>query len=135
MEHIITGYDHLAFLLLLVLAATSVRSLVVIVTSFTIAHSVTLGLATFDIVVLPGRLVESAIALSIAYVALENLLRVRALPRHYVTFLFGLLHGFGFSNVLREMELPRSDLALSLSRSTSGSKSARCCSCSSRIHC
>ena len=113
-EHIFTGYDHLAFLVGLLVATASFRSLVTIVTSFTVAHSVTLALATFDAVVMPTRLTESLIALSIVYVAGENLLRSQAIERYRVTFLFGLVHGFGFSTILREMELPRGNLALSL---------------------
>lgn len=113
-EHIFTGYDHLAFLLGLLVATATLGSLVKIITSFTIAHSITLALATFNVVILPSRLTESLIALSIAYVAAENLFNFRAMKRYYITFLFGLVHGFGFSNVLREMDLPRSSLALSL---------------------
>jgi hypothetical protein len=113
-EHIFTGYDHLAFLLGLLVATATIGSLVRIITSFTIAHSITLALATFNLVILPARLTESLIALSILYVALENLLDFRAMKRYYITFLFGLVHGFGFSNVLREMDLPKSSLALSL---------------------
>jgi hydrogenase/urease accessory protein HupE len=113
-EHIFTGYDHLAFLLGLLVATTSIGSLIRIITSFTIAHSITLALATFNVVILPTRLTESLIAASIGYVAAENLLDFRAMKRYYITFLFGLVHGFGFSNVLREMDLPKSSLALSL---------------------
>jgi hypothetical protein len=113
-EHIFTGYDHLAFLLGLLVATSTLGSLVKIITSFTIAHSITLALATFNVVILPTRLTESLIALSIGYVAAENLLDFRAMKRYYITFLFGLVHGFGFSNVLREMDLPKSSLALSL---------------------
>jgi hypothetical protein len=113
-EHIFTGYDHLAFLLGLLVATATLGSLVRIITSFTIAHSITLALATFNLVILPTRLTESLIALSIGYVATENLLDFRAMKRYYITFLFGLVHGFGFSNVLREMDLPKSSLALSL---------------------
>jgi hypothetical protein len=113
-EHIFTGYDHLAFLLGLLVATASIGSLVRIVTSFTIAHSITLAAATFNLVILPSRLTESLIALSIGYVAAENLLDFRAMKRYYITFIFGLIHGFGFSNVLREMELPKASLALSL---------------------
>ena len=113
-QHIALGYDHLAFLLGLLVATASLRSLVKVITSFTVAHSITLALATFDIVVLPTRLTESLIALSIVYVAAENLIRNRAIERYRITFLFGLVHGFGFSNVLREMQLPRGHLALSL---------------------
>ncbi|MEQ1948481.1 MAG: HupE/UreJ family protein [Bryobacteraceae bacterium] len=114
MQHIATGYDHLSFLVGLLVATASLKSLVKTITSFTVAHSVTLGLATFSIVVLPSRFTESAIAASIIYVAVENLIRNRTIERYRVTFLFGLVHGFGFSNVLREMQLPRANLALSL---------------------
>ena len=113
-QHIATGYDHLSFLLGLLIATASLRSLVKTITSFTVAHSITLALATFNVVVLPSRFTESMIALSILYVAVENLIRKRTIDRWKLTFFFGLVHGFGFSNVLREMQLPRSDLALSL---------------------
>jgi hypothetical protein len=113
-EHIFAGYDHLAFLLGLLVATATLGSLVKIITSFTIAHSITLALATFNLVNLPSRLTESLIAVSIAYVAAENLLDFRVMKRYYITFFFGLIHGFGFSTVLREMELPRQSLALSL---------------------
>ena len=113
-QHIATGYDHLAFLLGLLIATASLRSLVKVITSFTVAHSLTLGLATFDIVVLPSRFTESMIAASIVYVAVENLVRKKTIDRWKLTFLFGLVHGFGFSNVLREMQLPRANLALTL---------------------
>jgi hydrogenase/urease accessory protein HupE len=113
-QHIATGYDHLSFLLGLLIATASLRSLVKVITSFTVAHSITLALATFNLVVLPSRFTESMIALSILYVAVENLIRKKTIGRWKLTFLFGLVHGFGFSNVLREMELPRADLALSL---------------------
>jgi len=114
LKHIATGYDHLAFLLGLLIATASLKSLVKTITSFTVAHSITLALATFNIVVLPSRFTESMIAASILYVAIENLIRKESLDRWKLTFLFGLVHGFGFSNVLREMQLPRANLALSL---------------------
>ena len=98
----------------MLIATASLRSLIKTITSFTIAHSITLALATFDIVILPSRFTESMIALSILYVAVENLIRKRTIERWRITFLFGLVHGFGFSNVLREMQLPRTNLALSL---------------------
>ena len=119
-KHIFTGYEQLAFLLGLVIATTSVRALVKIVTSFAVAQSITLALATFDAVVLPTTLTESLIALSIAYVAIENLLRNQLNERYRITFLFGLIHGFGFSAFLRKMQLPRPDLALSLFSFTAG---------------
>jgi hypothetical protein len=119
-EHIFTGYDHLAFLVGLLIVTTTLGSMIKVITSFTVAHSITLALATFDLVILPARLTESLIALSIAYVAAENLLGIRAIERYRITFLFGLIHGFGFSNVLREMQLSRSHLALSLFSFNSG---------------
>ncbi len=114
-EHILTGYDHLLFLLALMLRGGGLWSLLKIVTAFTVAHSITLALAALDLVVLPGVLIESVIALSIAYVALENLLPRYAVSRRWaVSFLFGLVHGFGFSSVLREIGLPKENLLLSL---------------------
>ncbi len=113
-EHIFTGYDHLSFLLGLLVATATMRGLVGVVTSFTLAHSITLALATFNLVALPTRLTESLIAVSIAYIAAENLLDFRLMKRYYITFFFGLIHGFGFSTVLKDMDLPRSSLALSL---------------------
>jgi hydrogenase/urease accessory protein HupE len=113
-EHILTGYDHLLFLLALLVAGRGMRQLVAIVTSFTVAHSSTLALATFGVIQPPPRLIEAAIALSIAYVGVENLVVSEVRGRWRLTFVFGLVHGFGFANVLREMELPRSALASSL---------------------
>src|ERR1051326_8360432 len=77
-----------------------------IVTSFTIAHSITLILATLDVVRLPTRLIETCIAATIVYVAVENLWVKDTRHRWWLTFFFGLVHGFGFANVLREMGLP-----------------------------
>jgi hypothetical protein len=113
-EHIATGYDHILFLLALLLIGGGLRALVGVVTAFTLAHSITLALATLDLVALPSRLVESAIALSIAWVALENVVFDRAHGRWRITFLFGLIHGFGFASILRAMHLPRESLAASL---------------------
>jgi len=113
-EHIFTGYDHLAFLVGLLLLTTRLLSLVKIVTFFTIAHSVTLVLATLGVVTVPSRLIESLIALSIAWVAIENFTGKTLVHRRMVTFGFGLVHGFGFSNVLAGMGLDRSQLAVSL---------------------
>jgi HupE / UreJ protein len=113
-EHIFTGYDHLAFLAGLLITTTTLRSLVKVITSFTAAHSITLALATFGVVSLPGRLIESLIALSIAYIAIENFTGKTLVHRWKITFLFGLVHGFGFSNVLKEMALSRRTLAVGL---------------------
>lgn len=113
-RHIFTGYDHVLFLVALLLAGGSTIELVKIVTSFTVAHSITLALAALAVVMLPVRFVESAIALSICYVAAENMVLPHAGRRWVITFFFGLIHGFGFSTILRELELPRASLATSL---------------------
>jgi hypothetical protein len=131
-EHIFTGYDHLAFLFALLIIAGALSApagqaegraaavrrgagyVVRVVTAFTVAHSVTLILAALEVVRLPGALVEAVIAASIGYVALENLLRPRPAHRFLLTFGFGLVHGFGFASVLREIGLPGKGLLLSL---------------------
>lgn len=105
-EHIWTGYDHLAFLFGLLLVAASLREMLLVVTGFTIAHSVTLTLAAMGVVTLPSALVEASIALSIAWVGVENLFRPPARRRMVVTFLLGFLHGFGFAGLLAELGLP-----------------------------
>jgi hydrogenase/urease accessory protein HupE len=105
-EHILIGYDHLLFLAGLLLACRRFGSMVVIITSFTVAHSLTLALATFDLVSLPSRVVEPLIAASILYVGVENILRrkqPRESSRWQLTFAFGLIHGLGFASVLREL--------------------------------
>ncbi len=104
-EHILIGYDHLLFLAALVVVSPW-RDLVKIVTSFTVAHSLTLALATLGWVDLPSNLVEAAIAATIVYTALENFRIDDAAGRWKLTFLFGLIHGFGFAGVLRELALP-----------------------------
>lgn len=120
MEHIFTGYDHLSFLigLILVAAARGLRRGILyvlgIVTAFTVAHSVTLIAAGLGWVRLPSRIVEPAIALSIAYVAVENLVVREPRGRWLLTFGFGLVHGFGFASVLREIGLPPSGVVPSL---------------------
>ncbi len=112
--HILTGYDHLLFLLSLLALGGGLRYLLKVVTAFTVAHSVTLALTVLGVIVLPGRIIESGIALSIAYVALENILRrdrsAIERSRWVVTFAFGLLHGMGFADLLREMHLPAANL-------------------------
>jgi hydrogenase/urease accessory protein HupE len=113
-EHILTGYDHLLFLLALVLVGGSLRSVLGIVTAFTLAHSVTLAVAAFDVWTPRSTLVEPAIALSIAYVGVENCLRPDLRRRWRLTFLFGLVHGFGFAGALREVATSASQLPLAL---------------------
>ncbi|HET6629662.1 MAG TPA: HupE/UreJ family protein [Woeseiaceae bacterium] len=101
-EHIFTGYDHLMFLLGLLLVGRGLRDLFTIVSAFTVAHSVTLALAALGIVHPAIRVVEAAIALSIAYVGLENLVVRTFRHRWMIAGAFGLVHGFGFAAVLQE---------------------------------
>lgn len=101
-EHIVTGFDHLAFLFALLLVGGTIRQSAAIITSFTLAHSITLALATFELVHLPTSLVEPLIAASIVYVGLENIIRREVKRRWLLTFAFGLVHGLGFATVLRE---------------------------------
>lgn len=105
-EHIFLGYDHVAFLVAIVLWARRVGPVFKIVTAFTVAHSITLSLAALDIVVVPSSIVEPAIAASIVFVAAENFFSRNADGRWKVTFAFGLIHGFGFASVLKEFGLP-----------------------------
>ena len=102
MHHIFVGYDHIAFLMALLLAAQRLRDMVRVVTSFTVAHSITLLLAALDVIRLPGAVTESLIAASIVYVAAENYFITQGSHRWILTFAFGLVHGLGFSSVLRE---------------------------------
>lgn len=113
-EHIITGYDHLCFLLAVVLWATRLWPIVKIVTAFTISHSVTLTLAALELVNLPGNWVEIAIAASIIYVALENFYTRRVDGRWKDTFAFGFIHGFGFASGLIELGVPQRAVAPAL---------------------
>jgi hydrogenase/urease accessory protein HupE len=106
-EHILTGYDHLVFLLGLVLVRGRVRSLLAVVTAFTVAHSISLAVAVLGVWTPSSRIVEPAIALSIAYVGVENFFVKNADKRWRITFPFGLIHGFGFAGALQELSLPR----------------------------
>jgi hydrogenase/urease accessory protein HupE len=112
-EHILTGYDHLLFLLGLLVACRRFKSMALIVTCFTVAHSVTLALAALDLVNLPAGVVEPLIAASIVFVGVENLLRSEEPKwRWALTFGFGLIHGFGFAGVLKEIGLGTSTSSL-----------------------
>jgi hydrogenase/urease accessory protein HupE len=106
-EHIFLGYDHIAFLIAIVLWARTLWPVIKIVTAFTLAHSITLSLATLQIVVIPSSIVEPAIAASIVYVAVENFFSRNVDRRWRDTFVFGLIHGFGFASALQEFGLPR----------------------------
>ncbi len=103
-KHILTGYDHLLFLFALLMGCNRFSSVVKVITAFTIAHSISLALATLGWVEIPSRIVEPLIAATIVYVGIENILRGRAVShRALLTFGFGLVHGFGFAGALREM--------------------------------
>ena len=105
-EHILIGYDHILFLIAMIIYGTRFRGNLKTITAFTVAHSITLALAALNLVNLPSRLVESFIAASIVYVAIENIFVKVQTDRWKIAFLFGLIHGFGFASVLREIGLP-----------------------------
>ncbi len=105
-EHIFLGYDHVAFLVAVVLWARRLVPVIKIVTAFTIAHSITLSLAALNIVAIPSAIVEPAIAASIVFVAVENFFSRNIDGRWPVAFAFGLVHGFGFAGALQEVGLP-----------------------------
>jgi len=116
-EHILTGYDHLLFLLGLLLVCRRARTVAIVVTCFTAAHSVTLALAALHVVTLPGRVVEPLIAASIVFVGVENVVRGsepdKAWPNSWLVvrwglaFAFGLIHGLGFAGALEDIGLGR----------------------------
>jgi len=114
--HIIPrGLDHILFVLGLFLLGAQLRALVWQITAFTLAHAVTLSLAVLEVVSLPAHLVEPLIALSIVYVAAENMLTDRLrFWRPVLVFGFGLLHGLGFAGVLQELGLPDQEFWLGL---------------------
>ncbi|WP_338788737.1 HupE/UreJ family protein [Metabacillus sp. FJAT-53654] len=113
-EHIFTGYDHILFAISLLIGAKTFRQIITLITTFTIAHSITLVLATIGLVQLPGRLVESVIALSIIYVALHNITQPNSKQSPWLVLIFGLVHGFGFAGILSEMNLSQGNFATSI---------------------
>ncbi len=121
-EHILPeGTDHILFVLGLFLLSCRIKPLLWQVTAFTVAHSITLGLAMYGVFRLPSSVVEPMIAASIAFVAVENICTPELKPwRPVVVFCFGLIHGLGFSNVLLELGLPRRDFATALVAFNSG---------------
>jgi hypothetical protein len=130
MHHIWIGYDHMLFLISLLLPAVLVRrngawqpveslraallGVLAVVTAFTVSHSITLTLAALDVIGLPSRLVESGIALSVLLASLNNIWPVVTRRGWVLAFCFGLVHGFGFASVLGDLGLPRGALALAL---------------------
>lgn len=128
--HIFAGPDHILFLVGLLLLGGSLRRLLIIVTAFTVAHSITLTLAALNIVNPSARVVEAGVALSIVYVGVDNLL-VGATGRDvraWIACFFGLVHGFGFANVLREFRLPSQALGWSLFSFNLGVEIGQVCS-------
>lgn len=119
-DHILTGLDHLLFVLALMLLIRDPWMLVKAITAFTVAHSITLAGSALGFLSLPQKPVEAVIALSIAFVARENLSmtsgeqRLSAVYPWVVAFAFGLLHGFGFAGALKEIGLPQTDIPLAL---------------------
>jgi hypothetical protein len=115
-EHIIPdGFDHILFVVGLCLLNTKLKSILWQATAFTVAHSITLALSMKSVVTLPAEIVEPLIALSIAFIAFENLLTRELKPwRIAVVFLFGLIHGLGFASSLNEIGLPRNRFLTSI---------------------
>ncbi|HEV8695791.1 MAG TPA: HupE/UreJ family protein [Lysobacter sp.] len=142
-RHIVSGYDHVLFLLCLLLPAAMRRKpqgwqpvdrlgqatlpVVGIVTAFTLAHSITLTLAALKLVSLPSSFIEPAIAVTIVLTALDNLWPIFHLPRAAVAFFFGLIHGFGFASVLAELDLPVSQFAWALLQFNLGIEAGQLC--------
>jgi len=114
-EHILTGYDHLLFLFALLAVTHSFWPALKIITFFTVAHSITLACAGLNLIELPSSFVEPFIAATIIYVGIENIIRGgHPKGRHWLTFGFGLIHGFGFAGVLREMDISSGDTGILL---------------------
>jgi hypothetical protein len=115
-QHILPlGFDHILFVLTLFLLSPRLKPVLWQATAFTVAHSVTLGLAMYHVITPPAHLVEPLIALSILYIALENIFSPRLKPaRIGVVFLFGLIHGMGFAGALGQLGLPQNSYLLSL---------------------
>lgn len=119
-DHILSGFDHLTFVFALLLIVSGARRLLITVTSFTLAHSITLAAATLGVMWVPGPPVEATIALSILFLASELVKVNRGLPSltaqypWIVAFVFGLLHGFGFAGALSDVGLPQNEVPLAL---------------------
>ncbi len=115
-EHIVpNGFDHILFVVGLCLLSTKIKTILWQATAFTVAHSITLALSMKGLIVTPPALVEPIIALSIVFVAVENILLTELKPwRVLVVFLFGLIHGMGFASSLNEIGLPRNKFFTSI---------------------
>ena len=114
-KHVLTGYDHLLFLFGVLIACRTLRSMLMVVTTFTVAHSLTLALAALGHVSVSERIVEPLIAVSIVFVGIENMRQQEAVRRRVaITFAFGLVHGLGFAGALEDLQLAQSQLPLTL---------------------
>lgn len=113
-EHILFGIDHVVFLMGLILVGGRFRQLALMITAFTASHSITLALAVLGIVAPSPSFIEPVIALSVAYVGVENFIVKDAAKRWRIAGLFGLIHGFGFAGALGEVGLPQTNLPLAL---------------------
>ena len=113
-RHILSGYDHLLFLAGVLVVLRRWRNVIQTITAFTVAHSITLALATTGMVAAPSRLVEPLIAASIVYVGIENLLRSPQESRWRLTLVFGLIHGLGFATALRDVGIGTAGGAIAL---------------------
>mgnify|MGYP001175583978 CR=1 FL=1 len=114
-EHILGGYDHLLFLFSILILRQTFKQYAVAISAFTVAHCLTLVLTVLGLMEVSPRLVEPLIALSICYVAADNLIRRKPVANRWVPiFLFGLIHGMGFADLLKEMNIPKSELAVAL---------------------
>lgn len=114
MHHILGGYDHLLFLFSLLIARQTFKQYMTMITAFTIAHSITLTMTVLGWISVPGAFVEPMIALSICYVAIDNMVRPQVSYRWMLTFLFGLIHGMGFADILVGMDIPRTEMGVDL---------------------
>lgn len=114
--HIIPlGFDHILFIVSLFLLSINLRTIIWQATAFTVAHSITLGLAMYGVVAAPPRIIEPLIALSIMFVAVENIITAQLKPaRLLIVFAFGLVHGLGFADVLKDLGLPKREFANAL---------------------
>ena len=119
-EHILEGFDHLLFVLALLLLVGNIRVLIWTITAFTLAHTITLMLASLDLIHLSSKAVEATIALSIIFVAAEVVYAMRGkiyLSKKHpwlIAFGFGLIHGLGFAGALKEIGLPQTEIVPSL---------------------
>lgn len=113
-EHILEGYDHLLFLLGLLLICGRLRDMAKVITAFTVAHSVTLCLAALQVWTPPASIIEPAIALSVAFVGIENFIKPNPAGRWRIAGAFGFIHGFGFAGALGEVGLPEGNLVAAL---------------------